>query len=346
MTQICQRCGATNQEQARFCKQCGKALSRVAPSAPRSKTWWTLTGYGLAGFLVVSLIGGWAVMHQAKLNRASPSARLDPTTNASAAVPTTQVQRSAPPPAAPAMPSPTPEPLVIPGLGIELPHLSEPEEIAIGQQVAQQVETQYGVYQNATALQRVERIGQQIAPHSDRPTLTYHFTLLDTDQINAFAAPGGFIFVTRGLLAFADATADDELASVLGHEIGHVARRHGAQRIERLTLALAVIDATVKRNPDWAKIYQNEQTQIAGKVVGEMVLNGWSRNQEFEADHYGVIYMRRAGYDPQAAIRLFTRLEQTFEPNQPGPAEHLLATHPPFADRIARLETVIAAGEP
>jgi len=242
-------------------------------------------------------------------------------------------------------PAPTLEPLRIPGLDIELPRLSDAEEIEIGQEVARAVEAEYGILNDGAAQQRIEAIGQRIVPTSDRPNLTYHFTLLDTDEVNAFAAPGGFIFVTRGMLEFTNPASDDELASVIGHEIAHVARRHGAKQIERTTLAIAALEAVVRRNQDWAQIYETQAAQIIEETAGELLVRGWGRNQEFDADHYGALYMKQAGYDPNAAITLFLRMQGAFPLGSSGPGERMLSTHPPFPDRIARIETVIGENQ-
>ena len=351
MTTMCPNCGGANRPQSRFCKQCGQPLpSPQAPVAGRSQRQRWQLGGGLLLLFCIGLLTWWGVA-------TGLPARLFSVGSATAVavgVDTTAVAATLPPPPAGATatsgvpaatpePSLTSEPLMIPGLGIELPHLSDADEIAIGEEVAQQIAAEYRVLQDAAAQQRVEAIGQRIVPFSDRPNLTSHFTLLDTDEVNAFAAPGGFIFVTRGMLAFANPAPDDELANVIGHEIAHVARRHGAKRVERITLAIAVIEAAVRRNQDWERIYETQNAQITEEMVSELLVRGWGRNQEFDADHYGVLYTKQAGYNPNAAITLFLRMQTAFPPNSSGPGEQLLATHPPFADRIERLETVVSA---
>jgi len=219
------------------------------------------------------------------------------------------------------------------------------QEYYIGRAVGATIVSKYQVYDQDRAVEYVNLVGQSLALASTKPETFggYHFLILDSDEINAFAAPGGFIFVTRGMLAFANPSPDDELASVIGHEIAHIARRHGAKRIERVTLALAAIEAVAQRNQDWETIYQSQTGQITKEVVGELLVRGWGRNQEFDADHYGVLYMKQAGYDPNAAVMLFMRMQNAFPPGASGPAERLLSTHPPFADRIERMETVIQA---
>lgn len=345
MAHSCPHCGAANRPQSHFCQRCGQPLSgQAAPVAPPRQRPWRRWGGLLLLVLCLSLITWWGVTRRVPTpfvaGGSEPSVAVGVLTPTLVGTSPTAVGAT-PTNSGPPTPSPTPEPLLIPGTDIALPRLSDAEEIAIGEEVAQEVEAEYGVLHDAAAQQRVESIGQRIVPYSDRPGLVYHFTLLDTDEVNAFAAPGGFIFVTRGMLAFANPAPDDELASVIGHEIAHVARRHGAKQIERITLAIAALEAVVRRNQDWAQIYQTEAAQITQTVVGELLVRGWGRNQEFDADHYGVLYMKQAGYNPNAAITLFLRMQNAFQPGNPGPAERLLSTHPPFPDRIARIETVL-----
>ncbi len=231
------------------------------------------------------------------------------------------------------------EPLRLPNSDIELPRLSEEDEIAIGEEVAAEVEATYGLYHDADAEERIRRIGATIVPHCDRAHLTYHFAVLDTEEINAFAVPGGFIYVTRGMLDYV--ASDDELAGVIGHEIAHVARRHSAQKIEAITLAIAAGKYLAQRNPDLSKIYERESAQIAGQVTAVLLAQGWSRKQEFAADAYGARYMSGANYRARAIIELFSRLDSDFTSGKPGPAARLLSSHPPFNRRIEKLEDVI-----
>lgn len=345
MTTICPSCGAATRPQSRFCQKCGRALAgqagAVTPQPRPARRPWLLLGGSLLLLLFLAPAVWWLLVSDQFSQVASNTGVPAATVAANTPVPAAGATATGAAAGAPPTPSPTPEPLIIPGTDIELPRLSDAEEIAIGQEVAREVEAEYGVLQDPAAQQRVAAIGQRIIPYSDRPDLPYHFTLLDTDEINAFAAPGGFIFVTRGMLAFANPSPDDELASVIGHEIAHIARRHGAKRIERVTLALAAIEAVAQRNQDWETIYQSQTGQITKEVVGELLVRGWGRNQEFDADHYGVLYMKQAGYDPNAAVMLFMRMQNAFPTGASGPAERLLSTHPPFADRIERMETVI-----
>jgi Zn-dependent protease with chaperone function len=234
---------------------------------------------------------------------------------------------------------PTLTPIIIPGLNIEIPHVTDEEEIQIGQETAREFEREVHLSNNTSYLERVNRIGQAILPFQPRPNIPFNFKVIETDEVNAFALPGGFVYVTRGLLEFVE--SDDELAGVIGHEIAHVALRHGAQQIEYLAAAEAVLNAIATSDPNFETIYQDEGTQIAITLAATIAFNGWGRQAELDADEYGAVYMHAAGYNPQAIINLFTRF-QAYEDTSSGDIlTQLLATHPPFADRIARVEQAI-----
>ncbi len=151
----------------------------------------------------------------------------------------------------------------------------------------------------------VNQIGQTVSQHAERKDVTYTFTVLNTDDINAFALPGGYVYVTRGLLALANNEA--ELAGVLGHEIGHVNARHTAERAGQQQKAGI-----------WSAIGVAAATILGGDTLGQMAsgvaqqgsaiyLGQYSQNQEFEADSLGVRYIAKTGYDPQA-MAAWTRM--------------------------------------
>jgi predicted Zn-dependent protease len=243
---------------------------------------------------------------------------------------------------APMEATPTRSPLKIPGTDIEVPRITDEEEIEIGREIAAEVEAEFGIYQDKAQLARVAEIAQAIIPLVGRPHMPYTFTLLDTDEINAFAVPGGFIYITRGMLDFV--RSDDELAGVIGHEIAHVARRHGTNRLEALALAEATGRRLLQQESHLEEIYATDEGEFATEMAAVLLLNGWSRDNEFEADEYGTIYMARAGYDPQAVNRLFKRMDGAFT-EEDDALSRLLDTHPPFADRIEWVEIVIVENE-
>lgn len=213
----------------------------------------------------------------------------------------------------------------------ELQLVSQGEEVAIGQQqYAPSRQMQGGdltIDPGLTAY--VNEVGQKLAAVSDRP-LPYEFTVLNNGVPNAWALPGGKIAVNRGLLT---QLADEaELAAVLGHEIVHAAARHGAKSMERGMLmqgAMVALAVGVADNP-----YAN--LVVGGATLGaNLVTAQYGQGAELEADHYGILYMQKAGYDPQAAVSLqetFVRLSQG---RQPGWLEGLFASHPPSPERVS-----------
>ena len=174
--------------------------------------------------------------------------------------------------------------------------MSESQEIAIGRQSDEQVKKQYPVYGSKALQDYVNSVGQRIAKHSHRPNLQYHFTVLDTPDINAFALPGGYVYITRGIMAYLNSEA--ELAAVLGHEIGHVTARHGVR--QQSAAQAANIGLTI------ASIFVPEintaGAQNLANLVGGALLSGYGREHELEADRLGAEYLARTDYDPQAII--------------------------------------------
>lgn len=210
------------------------------------------------------------------------------------------------------------------------------QEIAIGQDMAEQMEAEYGLYHDRHWGPLVEQIGRSIVPYSRRPDLPYQFRILDSDQINAVAIPGGFVYVYRGLL---DAVNDNnELAAVIAHEIAHVANRHSMRRLERnlgIQLGLTFVFRLLLRNEPSVGAWQ----QVSN--VGVHLLNqGYSREDEFDADLTGVKMMTAAGYDPYGMIRFFQTL-QDMHRREPSRLEVFFSTHPPHSDRIDQVQTWI-----
>jgi predicted Zn-dependent protease len=184
--------------------------------------------------------------------------------------------------------------------------LSPEAERKIGEETKKQILEQYRVLESTTVSAYVDRVGQKIARLSDRPTVDYEFTVLDNDLVNAFAAPGGFVFVTRGLLE--NMHDEAELAMVLGHEIAHVAALHGVQMIQKemgqnaLTI-LGTIGAAVTLGPEAMLMVAN-----TADLFSSLYLLGYSRDKELEADRLGLQYMLRAGYDPQGSLSFLKQL--------------------------------------
>lgn len=214
------------------------------------------------------------------------------------------------------------------------------EEARIGREEYPQVIQAFGgIYADRTLQSYINRVGQSLARQTERTDTTYTFTILDSPIVNALSTPGGYVYITRGLLALADNEA--ELAGVLGHELGHITARHHAQQQSRHTLAsigLAILAATVKVPP---ALMQGTQ------LVALSYLASFSREQEYEADQLGARYMARAGYDPHALVDFLTTLQAhtDLESRMLGQASRaerfdFLATHPTTA---ARVDSAIAA---
>jgi predicted Zn-dependent protease len=224
----------------------------------------------------------------------------------------------------------------------ELTAMTPEQERRIGQEQHPQVLTEFGgAYADPQLQAYVTRIGERLVGVSELPQLDFTFTVLNSEAINAFALPGGYVYVTRGLLALADNEA--ELAGVMAHEIGHVTARHSAQRHSRGVLAqggvaIGSILAGVLGGAAAADLVQQ-----AGGAGAEAYLAGYSRDQEFQADDLGVRYLARAGYDPTAMSSFLAKLGRNDElmrrlAGQDGadPAASWLATHPRTPERVLR----------
>ncbi len=212
----------------------------------------------------------------------------------------------------------------------ELTLISENQERQMGIDAYQTAtQSQGGPYKVDPKLSEyVNRVGQRLASVSDRPNLSYEFVIVNDSTPNAWALPGGKIAINRGLLT--ELTSEAELAAVLGHEIVHAAARHGAKGMERGMLLQGGIIAlgVAARNSQ----YNDMLIGSAGAAAG-LVMSKYSRHQELESDHYGMIYMAKAGYNPEAAIRLqeiFLKLSK----GNSNWLDGLFASHPPSQERI------------
>ncbi len=207
----------------------------------------------------------------------------------------------------------------------ELTLVSEQQEIALGQQADSQTVATYGIYDDPKLAAYVDRIGQGLARRSDRPNLKYTFRVLDSPVVNAFALPGGFVYITRGILAYMNDEA--ELAMVMGHEIGHVAARHSVQQMTRSQLAGLGIGIGSILVPGAEKY-----GQLAQGAVGLLFLK-YSRDDERQADHLGVQYSLRAGYDAEEGTKFFTVLDRITQASGQSLPDWL-STHPDPGQRV------------
>lgn len=220
--------------------------------------------------------------------------------------------------------------LTVLALGASVTHaelfgISEQEEIQIGRQVEAEVARKPGFVNDPALLRSVTAIGLRLARASERPKLPWTYHIVRDSSVNAFAAPGGFIFVNRGLVSFVK--SNDELAFVLGHETTHVAHRHAVELAQR-EMELRLGAALITRVLFGGSLTAYQLSQIAGGLIGAK----YSRDKEYEADHYGVIYAKRAGEDPRAAVSFLERLGRLEQ--QPNAVGSAFASHPPTPDRI------------
>ncbi len=209
-------------------------------------------------------------------------------------------------------------------------------EISMGLQAAPQVATQFGGPVADTTLQAyVQMVGKKVASVADRK-MPYDFTLVNSEIPNAFALPGGKIFITAGLMS--RMTNEQQLAAVLGHEIVHVAALHGVKGMQRGIGASVVVElAAAAAGSDKA-----EAAKAASQIAASMVTMKYGRDDEYEADKYGTKYMTKAGYNPWGMVELLTIL-LNLSAKEPSVFEAMFQTHPLSSKRIAAIKANIAA---
>lgn len=212
------------------------------------------------------------------------------------------------------------------------------QELRIGRKENPKIIKQFGgVYADKALAAYIRNVGLKLAHSSERPNLPWSFTVLNSTQVNAFAVPGGYIYITRGLLALLSNEA--ELAGVLSHEIGHITARHAAQRYSTTlatNLGVQLFDVLSK------KAGLGRAGRDLASLGSKLALKGYSREQEAQSDRLAIRYMTRNGYDPYALVSFFKKLlvDQAIEAERAGrnPQEadrsNMMATHPRTVDRI------------
>ncbi|HLL48728.1 MAG TPA: M48 family metalloprotease [Longimicrobiaceae bacterium] len=213
----------------------------------------------------------------------------------------------------------------------QLSLVSESQEVQIGQQAAQEAAQSIGLVEDPALQAYVQRIGAGLAARSERPNLPWSFRVVDDPTPNAFALPGGPIFVTRGLLGIVNSEA--ELASVLGHEIGHVTARHSVTQISRAQLAQIGLGVG-------SVLFPGAAQQLGGLASGglQLLFLSYGRDAERQADDLGFRYARGEGYDVREMADVFRALERVGETEGRSPLPSWLATHPAPAERIRAVE--------
>jgi predicted Zn-dependent protease len=224
--------------------------------------------------------------------------------------------------------------------------ITDSEEYYIGRAVAARILGKYKLDQNAQLTEYVNEVGDVVARKSTRPNpfRGYHFAVLDTQEINSFACPGGTIFITRGLIS--TCKNEDQLAAVLAHEVGHVAHKDGINSISK-----------ARWTEVWTAMGKEAVTMYGGSVAGgivslfegsiddifkTLVVNGYSREAEYAADAAAIKELTRAGYDPTALVAVLTIMEAKGK----GKISGIFKTHPPTSERLARVKTLACEAPP
>jgi predicted Zn-dependent protease len=203
--------------------------------------------------------------------------------------------------------------------------LSRGDEVALGKQAHGQILQEFGHYEQAALAAWIEQIGARLAKTSEMPDLPYQFTVLDSPVVNAFALPGGPTYVTRGLLAHANTEA--QLAGVMGHEIGHVTARHGAEQMSKAQLTQVGLGLASVLEPKVARY-----ADLIG-AGAQLLLLQHSREAEREADRLGMRYMLNVDYDPRG-LPQFLQVLDNLQPDGEGPLPVWLSTHPTPGSRV------------
>ena len=208
----------------------------------------------------------------------------------------------------------------------------------MGKENATKVEQQLPLVRDPVAARYLDSLGQAIASRADDRGLTWQFRLVDSDEVNAFALPGGFVYVNRGLVA--RAATKSELAGVLAHEIGHVTLRHSVKQLEhaqRTGVGVTLLCTLTN-------VCDNSFGRAAVRVGGSALMAKFSRADELEADSVAVGYVADAGLDPDGIPRMFRRLMEE-RGSDPDALEAWFGTHPLEEDRVAQSERLIATQE-
>ena len=212
--------------------------------------------------------------------------------------------------------------------------ISQQQEIQMGQEYAQQINAQLPIIQDPELNRYINVLGDSIARLTSRADLNWHFFIVDAQEVNAFAVPGGYVYVNRGLIQRADQM--DELAGVLGHEIGHVVKRHTVKQMEKaqganVGVTLACILTSICNS------------QVAGaaiNIAGGAVFARFSRQDEAQADDEGFNNVVRAGISPVGMVTMFRKLLDERK-SRPGGVEAWFLTHPLEEDRITAVQARI-----
>ncbi len=203
-------------------------------------------------------------------------------------------------------------------------------EVSLGQDMAKQISSEMKLVDDFKMQERLERIGQRISAVSDRKDLKYQFNIVNAREFNAFAIPGGSVYVNSGLMAAAN---DDELAAVVAHEVGHIAARHSVKRLQAV-LGYQLLSSIA------LGVSGQQQVLQAVDVVFNVIVLGYGRKDEFLADKLGIKYAQAAGFNPYGMVSFFQKLKQ--EGKNTGLNLVFLSSHPPIDERIKQAQEEIS----
>jgi len=207
------------------------------------------------------------------------------------------------------------------------------EEREVGREVSAKVVAFFHLYKDEALTRYVNMVGASVAAQAERQDITYHFAVLDSDDINAFSAPGGYIFITRGAVVLCE--DESELAGVLAHEVGHVAGKHVLRIVERDKTMRAGMEEAKDRMPGSAYLHK-----MSKGILIKLIDQGLAPSDEYDADQRGVKYSHAAGYPADGLARFLTKLDQATEQ---GGKSFWTRTHPPVKDRNTRIQQTITA---
>lgn len=212
------------------------------------------------------------------------------------------------------------------------------QEVAIGSGMAEEIGKTEKTFDDLVWQKYLSEVGQRIVSVSDRKDIEYHFTVIESDQINAFAAPGGYVYFYTGLLR--EMNSEAEMAAVMAHEISHVVARHGIKRVQS-AMGVQLAYTLIFGGDDAGEAVN------AGIVLGMgLAFAGYSRDAEREADQYGIHYMVKAGYDPAGAVAMFETLGRLGGERSGNVFEKLSSSHPESQERAANAKDQISKLQP
>ncbi|MFQ5724082.1 MAG: M48 family metalloprotease [Terriglobia bacterium] len=214
---------------------------------------------------------------------------------------------------------------------------SDQEEVAIGRNAAVEIDQHLPLLEDRLLEMYLEQVGQEVAAASQRPELAYRFRIVNTPEINAFAVPGGYIYVYRGLLDFVE--TESQLVAVLGHEVGHIAGFHGSDYLSRQVILERIIQEGQQLEVLSDEEVQGMLAELGGPVV-LFVERKFGRDEELEADLLGLYDMVRAGWHPQGMVEVLEKL-RAFD-GDPSLLEILQATHPLASERVEMVQEELA----